>query len=60
MADEEVATRAPESDATEAQDVSGIPGDTKPDQGAASMGVRLFCRLTTKTEANEVAGALHE
>jgi len=38
MADEEVATRAPESDATEAQDVSGIPGDTKPDQGAASMG----------------------
>ncbi|KAI7548000.1 dienelactone hydrolase family protein [Hortaea werneckii] len=38
MADEEVATKAPESDATEAQSVSGIAGDTKPDQGAASMG----------------------
>ena len=36
MADEENATRAPESDA---QEVSGIPGDSKPDQGAASMGV---------------------
>lgn len=60
MADEEVATKAPESDATEAQSVSGIAGDTKPDQGAASMGVRLLCRLTTKTEAKDVAGALHE
>jgi len=39
MADEDVATRAPESDAQEAHDISGIPGDTKPDQGAASMGV---------------------
>lgn len=36
MTDEDVATRAPESDA---QEVSGIEGDTKPDQGAASMGV---------------------
>lgn len=36
MADEDVATRAPESDA---QEQSGIAGDTKPDQGAASMGV---------------------
>ena len=46
MADEEVATKAPESDAqedskeqTEAEKISGIDGDTKPDQGAASMGV---------------------
>ncbi|KAK0252066.1 hypothetical protein LTS09_012860 [Friedmanniomyces endolithicus] len=38
MADEDVATRAPESDAQEAQTKSGIPGDTKADQGAASMG----------------------
>ncbi|KAK4556238.1 hypothetical protein LTR86_006935 [Recurvomyces mirabilis] len=39
MADEDLATRAPESDAHEdAQAKSGIPGDTKPDQGAASMG----------------------
>ncbi|KAK3669286.1 hypothetical protein LTR78_010824 [Recurvomyces mirabilis] len=39
MADEDLATRAPESDAQEdAQAKSGIPGDTKPDQGAASMG----------------------
>ncbi|KAK0945181.1 hypothetical protein LTR48_001207 [Friedmanniomyces endolithicus] len=38
MADEDVATRAPESDAQEAQTTSGIPGDTKADQGAASMG----------------------
>ena len=47
MADEEpeIATKAPESDAqeqqpTEGEKISGIPGDTKPDQGAASMGVR--------------------
>jgi len=43
MADEEVATRAPESDAQEdkptAKDKSNIPGDTIVDQGA-SMGVR--------------------
>lgn len=46
MADEEVATRAPESDAmeqssdlNEAEQISGIKGDSKPDQGAASMGV---------------------
>lgn len=38
MADEDVATKAPENDA---QETSGITGDTKPDQGAASMGVRL-------------------
>lgn len=60
MADEEVATKAPESDATEAQNVSGIPGDTKPDQGAASMGVRFLYHLTAKAEAKNVAGALHE
>lgn len=47
MADSEVATKAPESDAQEdaplakdAEQISGIPGDTMPDQGAASMGVR--------------------
>ena len=46
MADNDLATRAPESDAQEdlkdveaAEGVSGIQGDTKPDQGAASMGV---------------------
>lgn len=37
MADEEVATKAPESDA---QEKSAIPGDTMVDQGA-SMGVSL-------------------
>ena len=47
MADNEVATKAPESDAQEvsqsaeqAKEISGIEGDTKVDQGAASMGVR--------------------
>ena len=46
MAEDEVATKAPESDAqedtqapTEAEKISGIASDTKPDQGAASMGV---------------------
>lgn len=46
MADNDVATRAPESDAQEdlkdveaAEGISGIQGDSKPDQGAASMGV---------------------
>ena len=46
MADDEVATKAPESDAQEtaqptpaAEKTSGIQGDTKVDQGAASMGV---------------------
>ncbi|KAK4948264.1 hypothetical protein LTR10_012798 [Elasticomyces elasticus] len=38
MADEDIATRAPESDAQEGQTASGIAGDTKVDQGAASMG----------------------
>ena len=48
MADSEVATKAPESDAqeasqpqTEAEQISGIQGDTKPDQGSASMGVSV-------------------
>jgi len=36
MADDELATRAPESDAAEQ---SAIPGDSAVDQGAASMGV---------------------
>lgn len=46
MADNDVATRAPESDAQEdlkdveqAEGISGIQGDSKPDQGSASMGV---------------------
>lgn len=43
MADEDVATKAPESDAQEdvkpAEDIGGIPGDTTPDQSAATMGV---------------------
>lgn len=48
MADNDVATRAPESDAQEdlkdveqAEGISGIQGDTKPDQGSASMGVSI-------------------
>ena len=47
MADEENATRAPESDA---QEVSGIPGDSKPDQGAASMGVSYVEWITYNVE----------
>lgn len=46
MADNELATRAPESDAQEnvkdvedVEGISGIEGDTKPTQGGASMGV---------------------
>ncbi|SMQ48567.1 unnamed protein product [Zymoseptoria tritici ST99CH_3D7] len=35
MADEDLATRAPESDA---QEDTAVPDDSKPDQGAASMG----------------------
>ena len=47
MADNELATKAPESDAQEqstieAEEISGIQGDTKPDQGQASMGVRSY------------------
>ena len=45
MADADLATKAPENDAQEdvpldqeAEQISGIQGDTKPDQGAASMG----------------------
>jgi hypothetical protein len=38
MADAELATRAPESDAQE-ESSSIIAGDSKPDQGAASLGV---------------------
>jgi hypothetical protein len=37
MADADVATKAPESDAQESPSV--IAGDSKPDQGAASLGV---------------------
>ena len=52
MADMDVATKAPESDAqedtqqpTEAEKISGISGDTKPDQGAASMGVSCYTKV---------------
>ncbi|KAF2772641.1 alpha/beta-hydrolase [Teratosphaeria nubilosa] len=52
MADEEVAARAPESDAQEdASKVSGIEGDTKPEQGAASMGEH--CTTDRPTPAGE-------
>lgn len=55
MADNEIATKAPESDAqeqsiTEAEQISGIPGDTKPDQGQGSMGV---CRPRYTREPTE-------
>jgi len=39
MADPEVATKAPESDAAEETKASVIPGDT-PAQSGASLGVR--------------------
>ena len=43
MSDNELATKAPESDAQEQSTVeevkSSVPGDTKVDQGQASMGV---------------------
>lgn len=42
--DNDVATKAPESDA---QEISGIPGDSRPDQGAASMGVSFSSQGTT-------------
>lgn len=53
MADADVATKAPESDAqedaqprdTEAEKISGIQGDTKPEQGSASMGVSRTGRI---------------
>ncbi|CAK1364427.1 unnamed protein product [Cercospora beticola] len=48
MADEDVATRAPESDAQEA---SAVPGDSKPDQGAASMGEH--CTTNRPTPSGE-------
>jgi len=41
MADQDVATKAPESDAVAA---SLIPGDT-PAQSGASLGVRLFAAI---------------
>lgn len=48
MADEDLATKAPESDA---QEGSAIPGDSKPDQGAASMGVRADTSYEIYSEA---------
>lgn len=56
MADQELATRAPESDA---QEVSGILGDTKLDQGAASMGVCSWSR-DTKNSTDAILGTLHD
>lgn len=65
MADDDVATRAPESDAqgrdtkTEAEKISGIEGDTKPDQGAASMGVGLCLSIEWRIhELRKRSGAL--
>lgn len=59
MADSDLATKAPESDAQEdttetfqdAQEISGIQGDSKPDQGAASMGEH--CVTDRPTPAGE-------
>lgn len=49
MADEDVATKAPESDAQE-DSQEEIPGDTKVDQGAASMGVSYTRCWTSQTD----------
>lgn len=60
MADKDLATRAPESDAQEdikedlnavesAEGISGIPRDTKVDQGAASLGVSCGRRAEVYT-----------
>lgn len=56
MSDEDVATRAPESDAQETRDqeaekISGIEGDSKPDQGATSLGEH--CVTDRPTPAGE-------
>jgi len=48
MSDEEIATKAPESDA---QEPSIIPGDSRPDQGQASMGEH--CTTDRPTPAGE-------
>jgi len=57
MADSDNATRAPESDLQDqeisAEEKSGIPGDTVPDQGA-SMGVR------DATQANKTSTDGHQ
>ncbi len=47
MTDQDVATKAPESDAAEG---SIVPGDTKAQEGA-SMGVRWQCHLARRTRA---------
>jgi len=58
MADDEIATRAPESDAQEdsqrdakAESISGIAGDSQPDQSAATMGEH--CTTDRPTPAGE-------
>ncbi|EME84165.1 uncharacterized protein MYCFIDRAFT_163005 [Pseudocercospora fijiensis CIRAD86] len=52
MADDELATKAPESDAQEdKQNEKEIPGDSKVDQGAASMGEH--CTTDRPTPAGE-------
>lgn len=58
MSDQDVDTRAPESDAqedtqrdVEAEKISGIQGDSKPDQGAASLGEH--CVTDRPTPAGE-------
>lgn len=47
MADPEVATKAPESDAMEDNEKkeSLIPGDTPVEQGSSSLGVGCFCLI---------------
>lgn len=55
MADEEVATKAPESDA---QEQSAVPDDTKVDQGA-SMGVSFTTATKLPNHTDKLPGALH-
>lgn len=51
MADADIATKSPECDA---QEDAVIPGDSKVDQRAASMGVRSLCSLESKAAAEHV------
>jgi hypothetical protein len=61
MADEEIATRAPESDverkSTENAEQSVFPGDTRAQEGA-SMGVRWSAKQVESYPADTLIGAL--
>jgi len=57
MADEEVATRAPESDAAAEQ--SAIPGDSKAQDGP-SMGVNTLNVSFTHHDAKKYIGTLYD